>query len=376
MSADGPASPGSAPQGACVGSARRMRLSVLGDLPTLFPLSQNHAFQPALLTPGAGAVDDLSLLRVMGFGSTTALPRLDNPALKGAKWAELLNHCHSIGMQVLLGMAPSSQVPFADAKPFREWLFIHPKPDFEAFAQRLKAIADSDLPGWAGVNFDIEYIFGRVGDADLGHKRTRLADFYKTVAKVIAPKIVAVVAGAKISNDHVYHHLDSDGTEQVPAFQASDAALLHDWREITRDASGALVPNILMRAMAYDGEPLGGAPALLRWHDQTIHYATDAPPNGVGLPEAQYQLIIKIAKSGPKPNQPGMVTDSSGIQLRASLARTHRVGLALFPMVKQEDWGSIDARLNRKHGAPAAGTCSRQPSQLPIDDLAGSLAPV
>lgn len=365
---------GSASQGACAGSGRRMRFSVLGDLAKLFPKTGGFTFQPHLLTPGAGTVDDLSLLRVMGYSGVTGRPFLDNPNLKGAKWEELLDHCHAQRTQVLIGMAPSDQKPFSDGKPFEAFIKFASQAQFEAFAQGLKTVADRDLPGWAGVNFDVEYISGRLGDADLEQKRTRLADFYKTVADAIAPKIVAIVAGAKVSNDRVFRNVDADGNAMLPGFPASDAGLLHDWHSITRDASGAVVPNILMRAMAYDAEPAGGAAALLRWHDQTVHYATDAAPHGVGLPEAQYQLLIKVAKSSSKANQPGMVTDLPGIRLRASLARTHRVGLALFPMVKQGDWADIDTRLNRKHGAPAAGVCSRQPFQFPIQDLAAAFA--
>lgn len=362
--------------GAPAGSEKRMRISVLGDLPIFFPQDKNFVFQKHLLNNGVGQIDDLSLLSILKFRDATKMPVLANPALKGAKWKELLNHCHSNRIQVLIGMAPSDDLPLQDGEAFRDWLF-GPSPDFNAFAAELKKVADDALPGWAGINFDIEFIFGRVGDQNLEQKRTRVADFYKAIAREIHPRIVAVVAGAKISNDAAFHHLDENGNELNPPFPSSDAALLHDWVKITRNGD-EVVSNILMRAMAYDAVPKiiptksgavpqAGVDPLAHWHRATIRYGARPRPESAKIPRAQFQLLIKIAGSG-KPGEPGMITGSA-IDERCDLARVFEVGLALFPQGNSPAWPRINTLLNTVKGAPAPGISSKEPFQFKITDL-------
>lgn len=321
-------------------------------------------------------IDDLVLVGGLRFHPTR--PTIASPALK-ADWPRLRADMNAARMQVSVGIAPQPLTGDVDA--FNDFVFgkdsLTNDPGFATCAQALVDLMDREVPGWAGLSFDIEHI--TLKDPSTGtfptparkeaatlEARDRLTLFYQAVCIAASPRMVPIIAGAKIGPDHCFIHAVS-GPFKAPIF-----AVLHDWSRI------AALPNATLLAMAYDGDPGGGAAGRERWHRDTIKYATtteriegfpgDKPGDRPMIHPTRFQLLIKTGRSN-KPGEPGMLETDGEIAKRMEIARQYSVGVCYFPGAPQ-NLARYEQLLNTDGGAPKPGTTNDQPYQHPIADVA------
>ena len=363
------------------GANLRLRHSACGDPTTLWKEVPTGALKPdgkpetktryvgdVVAKTMGGFIDDLILIGGLKFDPTT--PVVCAPALK-AEWTKLLAHMKAAKIQVSVGIAPQPLTSDVDA--FNDFVFgkdsLVRDPGFERCAQALVDLMDRDLPGWAGLSFDIEHI--HIKDPQTGYPplparreaavvecTDRLTLFYQAVCIAASPRMVKIVAGAKIDAKHCFVH---SAGHKVPA---PTFAVVHDWTKITA------LPNSTLLAMAYDGEPGGGAEGRMRWHRDTIKYAVSLDTDPADRPyihPSKFQLLIKTGKSN-KQGEPGMLRTSGEIEGRMGLAREFSIGICYFPGAPA-NLSTCDELLNRNGGAPKPGATHGHPYQHPIDDV-------
>jgi hypothetical protein len=364
------------------GASNRLRHSASGDPTTIWREVPTGNTSPdgkaetkteymgaSVMKTMGGFIDDLVLVGGLRFHPTT--PTVAAPALK-AEWSRLLADANATRIQLSVGIAP--QPLTKDVGAFNDFVFgkdsLVTDPGFEQCATALVALMDRELPGWAGLSFDIEHI--HIKDPATGHPppdarrdeaiaacTDRLTLFYQAVCIAAHPRMVQIIAGAKIDAKHCFVHAAG---HKVPA---PTFAVVHDWTKLTA------IPNATLFAMAYDGDPGGGAAGRLRWHRDTIKYATTLetdPSDRPYIHPSKFQLLIKTGKSN-KPGEPGMLETHSEIEARMALAREFSVGICYFPGTPA-NLAAYEAQLNRDGGAPKPGAANNQPYQHPIADVA------
>ena len=318
-----------------------------------------------------GAIDDLILVGGMKFDPVK--PKVAAPALL-AEWQRLLGDMKAAKIQISVGFAP--QPLTGDTDIFNKFVFsdsLKSDPSFETCSQAMVDVMDRDLPGWAGMSFDIEHITvldpltggpptPARRDAATIECRDRLTLFYQAVCIAAHPRMVPIIAGAKIDATHCFVH-PQGGRRPAPTF-----AVLHDWTKITA------LPNSTLLAMAYDGDPGGGADGRMRWHRESIEYATTSKPTDPNdtpmIHPSKFQLLVKTGKSN-KPGEPGMLETASEIESRMPLCREFSVGICYFPGTPA-NLATCEKLLNTDTGAPKPGATNGQPLQHPIDDVVGT----
>ncbi len=315
-----------------------------------------------------GICDDFVMVGGLRFHPTA--PTVAAPALR-AEWTKLLGHMNAAKVQLSVGIAPQPMTKDTDV--FNDFVFgkdaLTEDPGFARCAKALVELMDRELPGWAGLSFDIEHIHIRdpqTGTVPTPNRRAeaifecrdRLTLFYQAVCIAAHPRMVPIIAGAKIDANHCFVHAAG---HKVPA---PIFAVVHDWTKITA------LPNSTLLAMAYDGDPGRGAEGRLRWHRDTITYATTTntdPDDRPMIHPSKFQLLIKTGKS-LKPGEPGMLVTSSEIEARMALAREFSVGICYFPGVPVNA-AEYEKQLNTNGGAPKPGATNNQPYQHPIADV-------
>lgn len=364
------------------GASNRLRHSSSGDATTIWREVPTGALKPdgspvtkttyrgdTVAKTMGGMIDDFIIVGGMKFDPVK--PKVAAPALL-AEWKKLLADMNAAKIQISVGFAPQPMT--GDDATFNNFVFgkdsLTTDPGFENCAKAMVDVMDRDLPGWAGMSFDIEHI--TVLDPTTGlppsparraaatlECRDRLTLFYQAVCIAAHPRMVPIVAGAKIDADHVFVHAQS-GPFPAPIF-----ALLHDWTKITA------LPNSTLLAMAYDGDPGGGDAGLMRWHRDTIEYGTTTKPKDPNdtpmIHPTKFQLLIKTGKSN-KPGEPGMLKTSGEIEARMALAREFSVGICYFPGTPS-NLATNEKLLNTDGGAPKPGATNGQPYQHPIADV-------
>ncbi|MBA3461605.1 MAG: hypothetical protein H0T46_16705 [Deltaproteobacteria bacterium] len=372
------------------GATNRLRHSASGDPTTIWrevktgntkpngdPETKTTYFGNTVAQTMGGMIDDLVLVGGLKFDPVK--PKVAAPALL-AEWKKLLVDMNAAKIQISVGFAPQPLTGDVDA--FNKFVFgPNNDPGFANCAKAMVDVMDRDLPGWAGMSFDLEHI--TVLDPDTGFPptparrpaatlecRDRLSLFYQAVCIAAGDRMVPIIAGAKIDKDHCFVHAQS-GPFPAPIF-----ALLHDWTAITA------LPNSTLLAMAYDGDPGGGADGRLRWHRDSIEYATTSKPKNPDdtpmIHPTKFQLLIKTGKSKkqvpgqPPPPEPGMLETSSEIEARMALAREFSVGICYFPGTPQ-NLATYEKLLNGS--APKPGIANGQPFQHPIADVATTFKP-
>ncbi|MEM6990750.1 MAG: peptidoglycan-binding protein [Myxococcota bacterium] len=281
-----------------------------------------------------------------------------NKAGEIAFYSQIIQTCHSKGVQALVGFQHALNSAGRRAQSFHRWMVaVHAagasgKTAIDKFAKRLVDRFVKDLPDFDGITFDIEHI-APVSQMPIKAQAAFFTHFYRAVAKRLVPhrKFIAIAVG-EFDNQLVSIQI-KDKQERFDHVSTQNFAKTHPYQL----ALGH--PNIILRPMAFGrlSAQKGVAPQQ-QWHQDIVDYALST----VGLAPEQFQLGFEIG------NGLGRIPLTSGGTMKqrcSEMLRPNRLGIIGFALAAQQNWAgmaAVDSVLNPDEKPP--GT-QGQPLQSP-----------